>query len=149
MTPNGSAYLLLEVGGELFGLDLALVEAVIPYRRPAPVPFQKPEALSGLLHRGRFTGVADLGRILGLPPIAEEGRAVIAIVERGGAYAGLAASASHGLLKVDEMGDEARVIGRWEGPHLLHSVRSGDRVVHLIDAEGLLEAFSSVIERAV
>lgn len=149
MSAKGAAYLLLEAGGELFGIDLAMVEAVVPYARPAAVPFQKPETLTALLHRGRFMGVVELGRMLGVAADVEEGRAVIAVIEREGAYIGLAASASHGLLREAEIGDEARVIGKWSGPFHLFSARFGGRVAHLIDAEALLEELSGRIERAV
>lgn len=148
MSGKGAAFLLLEAGGQLFGLDLSFIEAVIPYRTPDPVPFQRSSTLGALLHRGRFLGVADLGRMLGLPASEEESRAVIAVIERGGAYVGLVASASHGLLREAEIEEEARVLGKYEGPFHLFSVKTGSHVAHVIDLAAMLEELSGKLERS-
>lgn len=149
MSATGAAYLLLEVGGSLFGLDLSLVEAVIPYRRPDAVPFQRREVVGGLLHRGRFMGVTDLGLLLGLAPTTDDGRAVIVVTGGAEAYAGLVASASHGLLRAADIEEEAKVLGKWEGPFLLYSVKFGDRVAHMLDARSLLEEMSGKAGRSI
>ena len=148
MSAKGIAYLLLDVGGEVFGLDLELVEAVIPYARPDAVPFQRRDTVEALLYRGKFMGVADLGRLLGLKQTPEEGRAVIAVVETGGAHVGLIASASLGLLRAVDLGDEARVMGKWEGPFLGHSVKYGERVAHIVDFDALIGDFAGRLERS-
>lgn len=141
MTSQGTAYLILKDGEELFGLPLDLVESVIPYREPEAVPYQKGAKLGALQNRGKFMGVLNLATLLGVEGASGEGRSVIAVALVDDAYLGIAVAATLGIARPGELGEDVEALGRTEAPCVERSVRWGERVVHLLDFVLLTELF--------
>lgn len=148
MSPEHNANLLLMVGGELFGIPLAKVLAVTPYQTPGPVPFQQSRGVGALLHRGQFMGVVDLGDLLKIRADLDPSRAVIAVMESEGGFVGLVAESSKGILRESEISEVAKALGRFEGPHLDSTIKAGERVIHLLNFESLINAVAQMVEAA-
>lgn len=148
MTDSG-AYLVLKQGRERFGLNLDRVEAVVPYAQAEPMPWQPEGVLGAQLYRGQFMGVVDLAPLLGLARSAPNAGHIVAVVEKEGGYVGFLAEGSDGILKGQSITEEARVLGRWEGPFLSYSVKVEGRFIHLLDLEEMIDTIELELEAAL
>ena len=79
---------VLHLGEELYGVDIAAIHTVITPQAITPVP-RTPEFIAGVMNlRGRIVPVLDLRRRFGLPDAAGQGRRIV-IVDVEGLTAGL------------------------------------------------------------
>ena len=132
------AYLVLGVEGERFGLDARRLETVVEYSVPAPLP-GRPEPFTGALaHRGELLPVVPLAALVGLKARVEPVRSAIAVLGWEDGLLGLAAERTHGLMVPDEGCRVTRVLGRWNGPYLRHTVEVDGERVHVLDLDSLL-----------
>lgn len=138
MDAPSQSYLVVEVGDEEFGLEVGRVETVIDYRLTTPIPGRPGPFLGALNHHGELLPVAPLATLLGQKPRLEQERAVIAVLAWEEAVIGLAADRAHGLLTPLDRTRVTHVLGRWDGPHLRHTLETEGRRVHVLDLESML-----------
>ncbi len=139
MPPVDRAHLVVEVEGEQFGLDAGRVETVVPYRNLTPIPGRPAPFAGALNHRGELLPVVHLASVLGRRPRVDPQRSVIAVVAWGDAIVGLLAEGAVGLMPPTERARLARVLGRWDGPFLEHTLEAEGRRVHVLDLDALLD----------
>jgi len=132
-----NSYLVVAVGGEQFGLPVKQVETVIDYRPATPIPGRPGPFLGALNHHGELLPVAPLATLLGQKPRLDTERAVIVVLQWQEALLGLAVERALGLLTPLDRSRLTHVLGRWDGPHLLHTLESEGRRVHVLDLAGL------------
>ncbi|HSH69392.1 MAG TPA: chemotaxis protein CheW [Deferrisomatales bacterium] len=137
MNAPANSYLVVEVGGEEFGLAVEQVATVIDYRPTTPIPGRPGPFLGALNHHGELLPVAPLATLLGQPPRLDPERAVIVVLRWQDALLGLAAERALGLLTPLDRTRLTHVLGRWDGPHLLHTLETEGRRVHVLDLAGL------------
>jgi chemotaxis signal transduction protein len=145
MDAAAHSYLVVVVGGEEFGLDVGRVETVIDYRPTTPIPGRPGPFLGALNHHGELLPVAPLATLLGQKPRLEEERAVIVVLQWEDALLGLAADRARGLLTPLDRTRLTHVLGRWDGPHLLHTLETEGRRVHVLDLDGLCDELAERI----
>jgi chemotaxis signal transduction protein len=143
MNADGEAFLVLELGGRFFGIEVERIEAVVPFTTPGPMPYCPSGFLGGLIHHGEFLGVIHLATPLGSEAVTDPDRAVIAVISWVGGTIGFVAERSHGLFRPENDGEGVHVLGRWEGPYHRRTVRWRERDVHLLDMEALLEGLAA------
>lgn len=124
MAPDASrrALILWTAGGSLGAIDLAEVEAVLPFRGCARLPTREAACLGVFSHAGRFFSVMDLPRLLGMSADASA---------NGGAERAhlllLRGTAPALALAVD------RVLGRFDLPDRGDNTEYEGRVVSILD----------------
>ena len=72
------------------------------------------------------------------------GAAVIVVLQWEDALLGLVADRAHGLLTPLDRTRLTHVLGRWDGPHLVHTLETEGRRVHVLDLDGM---FAELAER--
>jgi purine-binding chemotaxis protein CheW len=78
---SDQALLLVSIGGELAGIDAAIIRSVVELEAITPVP-RAPEHIAGLAAlRSRAMTVVDCRRSLELPASEDAGEAVAVVVE--------------------------------------------------------------------
>jgi purine-binding chemotaxis protein CheW len=132
------SYLVVEVGAEEFGLDVERVETVIDYHTTTPIPGRPGPFLGAINHHGELLPVAPLATLLGQKPQLDPERAVIVVLQWEDAHLALAAERAHGLLTPLDRTRVTHVLGRWDGPHLRHTLETEGRRVHVLDLDGML-----------
>ena len=145
MDAPANSYLVVEVGGEEFGLAVEQVETVIGYRPTTPIPGRPGPFLGALNHHGELLPVAPLATLLGQKPRLDPERAVIVVLQWQDALLGLAAERALGLLTPLDRTRLTHVLGRWDGPHLLHTLETEGRRVHVLDLAGLCDELAERI----
>ncbi|WP_181704716.1 chemotaxis protein CheW [Chthonobacter rhizosphaerae] len=106
--PRGTAQLLVETGGTVFGVPLAATRGVTPAGAVAPLPGTHP-AVVGIAHQaGRFVGVIDLSAALALP--AAE-RAGFLVLLRSEPPVALAVEAVRGTATPEAVAEAGRAVG--------------------------------------
>ena len=138
MDGAANSYLVVEVGGEEFGLEVERVETVIDYQDTTPIPGRPGPFLGALNHHGDLLPVAPLATLLGQKPRLDPERSVIVVLQWQDAQIGLAADRAHGLLTPLDHTRVTHVLGRWDGPHLRHTLESEGRRVHVLELDGML-----------
>ena len=144
MEAPAHSYLVVEVGGEEFGLEVARVVTVIDYRQTTPLPGRPGPFLGALNHHGELLPVAPLATLLGQQPHLDPERAVIVVLQWEDALLGLVVDLAHGLLTPLDRTRLTHVLGRWDGPHLLHTLETEGRRVHVLDLDSM---FGELAER--
>ena len=141
-------YLVFEVGGRLFGCDIALVREIVPFRRCTRLP-GAPEYVCGLINlRGTVVTVLDLGLRLGGAPVSRDDGAVV-LVEHGARLVGLGVDGLRDVQRVaPEELEAAGARGGWGGGAVGNGdpaggavrgvARAGDAVVVLLDAAAII-----------
>jgi purine-binding chemotaxis protein CheW len=122
-----------EVRGGVYAIDVSQLREVVRWQRATPLP-HAPELIEGVIDlRGVVVPVVDLGRGLGLGPIAAGPRARICVTETDGLIMGLAVDAALEVVPVD--------VARLEDPPAL-AIQTGydaaRAVVRRPDAEPIL-----------
>ena len=138
MSPVERAYLVVEVEGEQFGFETDRVETVVENRALTPIPGRPAPFIGALNHRGALLPVVHLASMLGRSPRIDPLRSVIAVVAWEAALAGLLVERAFGLLTPTERTRLARVLGRWDGPFLQHTLEAEGRRIHILDLDALL-----------
>ncbi|GAB4272831.1 MAG: hypothetical protein Kow0092_28030 [Deferrisomatales bacterium] len=139
MEPAGRSYLVVEVEGEQFGFDLARVRTVVEHREPTPLPGCPGPFLGALNHHGELLPVVPLAALLGREPRVDPVHSVIAVLDWEDSLLGVLVERAHGLLTPLERTRLAHVLGRWDGPYLLHTLEAEGRRIHVLDLDCLLE----------
>jgi purine-binding chemotaxis protein CheW len=93
---TASDFVTFEIGGQLFGVPIDLVQDVFQPRRLTPVPLAHPDVAGVLNLRGRIVTMIDCRQHLGLERRPHNETIMAVGVERGGE--------SYGLL-IDKIGD--------------------------------------------
>jgi len=140
------------LGDDLFAVDVQLVERVLRYVTPTPVP-NLPEWATGVIeHQGRVVPVIDLRARFELAeaPVGAERRLVVF----GGAHGWTAAAvdAVHTVTAVDpaRISPPPAVFRGLAREYLVGVLRDGDRLVMVLDVEHLLSSTERmVLARAV
>ena len=88
------------VGEVVYALDVAHVREVVRWQAVTPLP-QAPRLIEGVIDlRGAIVPVVDLGRVLGMSPVATGRTARIAIVAESGLVMGLVVDAALSVMSV-------------------------------------------------
>ena len=105
--------LVIVLGEERYGIEIAHVEDVLPLRQLTPVPCTPPLVLGVVNHRGRVLPVLDLRRLFDLTGqgVAEASRVVA--VEVGEMSVGLYGDGVEGIVEVgvDEVSPASTILG--------------------------------------
>jgi purine-binding chemotaxis protein CheW len=81
---EGSDFVSVLIGGQLFGIPVLQVQDVINPQRITRVPLAPPEVAGSLNLRGRIVTALDIRTRLGLPEIAERKPRMSVVVDHGG-----------------------------------------------------------------
>lgn len=81
---EGSDFVSVLIGGQLFGIPVLQVQDVINPQRITRVPLAPPEVAGSLNLRGRIVTALDIRTRLGLPEIAEGKPRMSVVVDHGG-----------------------------------------------------------------
>jgi len=81
---EGSDFVSVLIGGQLFGIPVLQVQDVIKPQRITRVPLAPPEVAGSLNLRGRIVTALDIRTRLGLPEIAERKPRMSVVVDHGG-----------------------------------------------------------------
>ncbi len=139
----GGPYLLFEIGAPaaevtgMFALEVDNVFQVIEPGSLYPVPLAPKVVLGIMSYHGRIVTTVDPAPILGLAP---QGSPVAQIVilrlgKRGPVNLGIQVLRSHGIVPRSEL----EAVSLPLGPTVRWVARSGNRLIHIIDAESLVE----------
>ncbi len=78
---GSTQYVIVRVGGEEYGLPILVVESIIRYEEPTPVPHARP-GITGVLNlRGRVVPVLDLSQVLLGQPFVPSPKARVVVCE--------------------------------------------------------------------
>lgn len=138
--------LVVEVEGERFGIETGRIRTVIGYSRPTPIPGRRSPFIGALTLHGELLPVAPLAVLLGWKPRVDPIRSAVVIVDWDDALLGLLVDRTHGLLTPVDRVRVSQVLGRWEGPHLAHTLEVESRSVHVLDLDSLLADVSRRLE---
>ncbi len=104
---SDQSLLLVSLGGELAGIDSAIIRSVVELEAITPVP-RAPEHIAGLAAlRSRAMTVVDCRRSLELPPADDTGQTLAVVVELDGFLYALVVDAVEEVVPLD--GDPAEV----------------------------------------
>lgn len=127
--PDGPRALLLEVGGDWYGVPLASVRVVVRDPVVTRVPEAPGEVVGVTNVRGEVIPVVDTGTVLGVA--RGGGTATVAVVQTRRGPIGLAGGTeADGVVLDEDLGESALGLG-------LRRHRAGGRVVTLLDTEAL------------
>jgi purine-binding chemotaxis protein CheW len=132
------SYLVVGVEGQEFGFDVARVQTVVEYRAPTPIPGRPASFVGALNHHGDLLPVVHLANLLGAKPRLDPVHSVIVVLDWEDATVGLLVERAQGLLTPLERTRLSHVLGRWDGPHLLHTLEAEGRRIHVLDIDSLL-----------
>jgi chemotaxis signal transduction protein len=129
--------LVLQAGAERYAIELSALAEIFPYRGCTPVPGAPPALLGVMNVRGDLRPVADLGRLLGLPPGGTGGGYVV-MLRRQDSPVGLRIDTIEGVRLVDP----ATLVRAGSGPANIRASRlvkaiTADTVI-LIDTHAAL-----------
>lgn len=122
------------VGGQEHALPVERVREIIRHAEPRSVGAREPWVRGVIALRGRIVRVHDLAVRLGLPP-ASAATAHIVLVEAAGEVAGIVVDGVTEVLTLDA----ARIEPSPEGGTVAGVARHGDRLIVLLDADGILD----------
>jgi len=103
-TSNASGdrtYVLFRLGAEEYALDIAMVQSIVHYERPVPVPKSIDSVLGVLNLRGKVIPIIDLGVRLGRETFAPSPGSRIIVVEGEMGVLGLAVDAANEVTLID------------------------------------------------
>ena len=132
------SYLVVAVEGQEFGVDAARVQTVVEYRDPVPIPGRPGPFVGALNHHGDLLPVVHLATLLRARSRLDPVHSVIVVLDWEDALVGLLVERAQGLLSPLERTRLAHVLGRWDGPHLLHTLETEGRRIHVLDIDSLL-----------
>ncbi|PWB46598.1 MAG: chemotaxis protein CheW [Candidatus Methylomirabilota bacterium] len=92
--------LVCAIAREQYGIEMAFVLEVIPFRELTPVPCAPPFLLGVVNHRGRILPVLDLRRLLELPGQKDTEAGQIVAVQAVGMTLGISADSMVGTVQV-------------------------------------------------
>ncbi len=96
----------LRAHGQRFGMDVRRIREIVRSQPITPLP-QAPPLIEGVIDlRGTILPVVDLGRSLGLGPVAEAAAARIVVLEIDGLRLGLRVEAADDVVTLDAEGVE-------------------------------------------
>lgn len=130
---------VFELGGERYGLDIGTVYEIIRHQPITAVP-NAPSFVEGVINlRGRIIPVVDLRGRFGLSAAAPTKASRIVVCEAAGHRVGLVIDAVTEVLMVpsDAIEPTPEVAGGTEAGYLNGIVKLGDRLIILLDLEGL------------
>ncbi|MBI5015746.1 MAG: chemotaxis protein CheW [Deltaproteobacteria bacterium] len=130
--------LLVAVEGERFGIDTERIRTVVEYRRLTPIPGRPRPFVGALNHHGELLPVVALASLLGRKARLDRDRSAIVVLDWEDAVLGLLVERTHGLLTASDRARPARVLGRWDGPHLAQTLELEGQRVHVLDVDSLL-----------
>ena len=128
---------VFDLAGEPYGVDIRRVREIIRYTPPRTVAGAAPSIRGVINLRGAIVPVGDLKARLGVPPVLDEARAKIVLVETGAGVAGIIVddvAAVQTLTDdlVDEVPPTAGCAAFVDGV-----ARVGDRLLVLLDPDAL------------
>lgn len=138
----GPSYLIVGIQAEEFGFDVKRVRTVMEYRPPTPIPGRPAPFLGALNHHGDLLPVVGLATLLGVPLRLDPVRSAIVVLPWEDALLGLVVEQTHGLLTPLDRTRLTQVLGRWNGPHLQHTLEAEGRRIHVLDIDSLLSDLS-------
>jgi chemotaxis signal transduction protein len=95
--------LVIGVGTERYGIELSELTEVLPYRGCTPVPGAPPALLGVINVRGDIKPVADLRRVLDLPPGDDSATGYVVMLRRADGGIGLRVEAIDDVRQVDRV----------------------------------------------
>ncbi len=133
-------FVIYQLAGEQFGVDIAAVESIIKMQEIAAVP-QAPEFVEGVTNlRGEVLPVIDLRKRFEIPPADDSEEERIVVVEIDGQNVGMIVDAVTEVLTLDEDAIEAPsalVIGR-SVDFITGIAKVEDQLVTIIDLSMVL-----------
>jgi chemotaxis signal transduction protein len=132
------SYLVVGAEDEEFGLDVRRVQTVVEYREPTIIPGRPGPFTGALNHHGDLLPVVPLTALLGVVPRFAPSHAFIVVLSWEDALLGVLVERAQGLLTPMERTRLVHVLGRWDGPHLLYTLETDGRRVHVLDVDALL-----------
>lgn len=91
---QGRTFVIFQVSGEEYGLDIDKVQSIVRYEAPTPVP-RCPESVMGVVNlRGQVIPVVDVARRLGREPFVPTATSRIIVAEGEAGLLGLAVDAA-------------------------------------------------------
>ncbi len=144
-------YITVYVGGRLLGIDIVVVDEIIRYVEPTPVPHSPPIVRGVLNLRGEVISILDFAMMLGLPSTVASRHSRIVITRAFGERIGLC---------VDRVGDVVTIASHdlEDTPCNLDATHSAfvrgaypmqEGIVAIFDIESMLEKEGNATPAAV
>jgi purine-binding chemotaxis protein CheW len=142
-------FVTFEMHGEMYALRMECVQEIIRMPQLIRVPLGPP-SLVGLANlRGRVLPVVSLRRCCGVPVVADDEATRVVVVESSGAFLGLVVDRVSAVTTAEETDvEDASAVRRAVRSQLLSAiVRTGDRMVAVLDVDRLVDSEFAVLTR--
>lgn len=137
--PPRREYLVFDVGGEEYGIDLLRLREIVRHRTATEVPRTPPFIRGVVAIRGEVMPQIDLARRLRLPEAASRPAARSLIVPRGDESFALLVDRVRGVIRLgDDQIEPAPRLFTGDGEFVAGIGRLGPRLVLLLDLDGIL-----------
>ena len=140
MSTKANKLVIFRLGEDFFAADVQVVERVLRYTVPTPVP-DTPEYIEGVMeYLGRVVPIVNLRRRLELPVLEVRGETRIVIVHVSGEWIGIVVDSVTEVAPFDvaTLSAPPKLFRGLTGDYLKGIVRSGSRLVMYLDVEHLL-----------
>ena len=150
--PGDGQYVLFRSGGEMYGMDVAIVREIIRPAGITAVP-QTPEHIEGVTRiRGEVIPVVNMARRLGAEPEDRGIHTRVLIVELEQCTAGLLVDSSQEVVGIPgkDVDQQPRIMASHKTAYLQGVAKVDDRLVMLLDADQLLisDDLSGIVARS-
>jgi purine-binding chemotaxis protein CheW len=135
-------YVVFDLGGEHYGVDIAAVEGIIKLQAITSVP-HAPAFIEGVTNlRGKVLPVIDLRRRFKLPAEAPSKETRIAVVEMRGTTIGMIVDGVSQVLRVPEEAIEppSPIVMTIDSAFIRGIAKVGDRLIIVLDLSQILQA---------
>jgi len=143
---NEKQVVLIKLGNEIYGLDIAAVHEIIRMQPVTRVP-RAPEYVEGVINlRGKVIPIIDMGKKFGLEAIERGKNSRIVVVDIKGTTLGIIVDAVTEVRRIpqDSIESASDIIVNDESDYLIGIAKIEDKMVILLDLDRLLSRESTV-----